>query len=222
MNIHLKNQFVQTGRSIFSELQQFQRVGITKSYNTIVNHLPHSIDFWNNVAEFFNTNNAKDRSITVPCSYVEDSSSVGRHRQHCYISDKDGNRFQIDAMFHRRQLNNSSYELPLGALVQALIKKDISGSDDWFKEYSNHINKKLFSSLNALNDDLDSMPSLALDNIKSFYSDFFFWNVYNPSKSIDDYHYDGMPELKNLLLISANITEETIPDFKREIKILTQ
>ena len=57
----------------------------------------------------------------VPCSFVKDSRSVGRHRQHCYIVDNTGTSFQIDCLTHRNKLCTLDDSPKLGAIAEAMI-----------------------------------------------------------------------------------------------------
>lgn len=208
---------------MFCDLQNFQRDRIVRNFEAISLKDQVAVDFWSYVAKQFSINRVLDNgSFNAPCHYVQDSPSLGRHRQHCYITDKDGTLFQLDAMFHKEYLGFAPCELPLGALLSAMLKGDVTGADDWFDDFSNYANKKLFSSLKCLVADIEDMPSLAVENIKTFYSDFFFWNVYSFESSISNYHYDGMPPLGKLLDISKNITVDTISDFKDEVYQLTK
>jgi len=218
MNTHLKNSFVSVGRIMFTDLQEHRRTSVKSAFEKASDD-PTCVQFWDDISSFFKNNDASRMNHgRVPCDYIEDSPSAGRHRQHCYINDAQNNRFQIYTLTHRENLLYPSDSLPIGAIAEGMLKNNISGVDSWFDDFSDFANKELISSLKCLLDDTESMPSLAISMIKEFYSAFFFWNVYSHDKKISDFNYRGILDLDNLLNISKNINSNNLTNFKTEIK----
>lgn len=224
MNCHLSMQISDVGQMLFLEMAPHY-IEECKSITEKRLKDKKSVAFWQNVSMFFKQNDVtkKTHSTEAPCFYVKDSSSVGRHRQHLYIHDKEKNLFQIYTITHRATLSLND-NLPLAAIAQGLIDLDVSGVDKWFDDYRLYALKQLKSAISCVIKDYEHYSSnerFITEISEKFLNNLFRHThyEYRPNFNFEDYQFKGLPDLSNLFKMYKSSYKSNIPlsDFKHEL-----
>lgn len=216
MNSNLDSDIQSIGKTLFIDCQNHNKEMANRIFTNAIKE-PNNISFWANVNSFFSKNDVSTKILDgIPCSFTPMSPSVGQHRQHAYIKDIKGNLFQIDALYHRKHLSSFSCDYSLGAVAHAMIIQNEIGIDQWFDKYRTHSIKRFKSLLTYFIKELKESFEPEKD-ISTFYSSFFFWNLYSHERDIHDYSFSDSFDLKDLWIISFNINKEqySVKDFIR-------
>lgn len=221
MNIHLHVQLNTVQKMLFVDCQEQQLKNIHALYQKYKDD-QSIIDFWKKVKDYFENDCEQRHSFNAPCSFVEDSPSVGRHRQHFYIKDKSNTLYQIDALTHRDKLKHSSDQYCLGALGYAFTQGNEIAIDEWFYDFRKFTLQKLKNSLKAFEEDFNHSYS-KYQLMKEFHSTLFHFLIYDFKSDLSRYEYKGFPDLHKLYELSnpykkEHKTDEHLNVFINELK----
>lgn len=200
MDTHFKNQLLESSRLIFRDCQNFQIANAMKVF-VATQKKEDKKSFWLNISKWFNQTEVKTTgNKNVPCDFIPDSTSAGRHRQHFYINDKSGKSFQVYALMHRDQMETYNDDLCLGAIGYALTKGDPKQIQEWFKDFRQFSNIELKRILAY------SIESINVNeqNVKDILNTLFYLAIYDFKFDLTKYEYEGFPKLDSLFKMYKN------------------